>query len=574
MENWREDTQPERPEGASAFGKDAEDEDLRETRVLPLSEKPADADVRDAGPGSLEDRWARLGVFPGGNDRTQVLPDPAHRAEPPARPGPRTGDTRGPAAPGRTAPSGGLPDGPWNAGRSAAPGRPDAPWNAERSAAPGRTTPSDSPADGPRNAGRPAASRRTTPSESPADGPWDAERTTALRVPRRPGGAPGAEPADPSSRPGGARPSGDRGATGSPPAARRPSSGTGTAGSPPAARRPSSEARTAVFPAASGRSPSAPGAVEAPTEFLRPSSDSGAPTEFLRPSPDSGTPTEFLRPSSGSGPPTASRAPVRDPWQEEAGDSAAATHDPHEVTVQLDSVQIGEGLELRRAPGRAGGGVQDAAGGPVFVDESGRRSRLYRRIGLAVGLACAGYAVVMVATLLSGNSDAPWMPVPGQEDKPAGQVETTPQPTETDTTPGSGTGLLPSGTPTTGTPTLPAPDATAPATGGGTGTGNQPDATDPTPTVTEQDTTDPGTGGDGDVTSTPPDDTVSTAPADPPVSEEPDPVTTAPTGGGEAGGTDNLAGAPADQPVVAADGSGAQPDPSTTPAAQSPENVV
>ncbi|OSP25180.1 hypothetical protein B7767_42990, partial [Streptomyces sp. 13-12-16] len=239
------------------------------------------------------------------------------------------------------------------------------------------------------------------------------------------GGAPGTEPAAPSSRPGGARPSGDRGAT----------------GSPPAARRPSSDARTAVFPAVSGRSPSAPGAADAPTDFLRPSSDSGAPTDFLRPSSDSGAPT-------------ASRAPVRDPWQEEAGGSAEATHDPHEVTVQLDSVQIGEGLELRRAPSHRAGGVQDTAG-PVFVDESGRRSRLYRRIGLAVGLACAGYAVVMVATLLSGNSDAPWMPVPGQEDKPAGQVETTPQPTETDATPGSGTGLLPSGTPTTGTPTLP-----------------------------------------------------------------------------------------------------------------------
>ncbi|OKK12778.1 hypothetical protein AMK33_05255 [Streptomyces sp. CB02400] len=282
-----------------------------------------------------------------------------------------------------------------------------------------------------------------------------------------------------------------------------------------------------------------------------------------------------MRPSSGPGAPTAPRTPVRDPWQEEAGDSAAATHDPHEVTVQLDSVQIGEGLELRRTPGHArhAGGGQDAAGGPVFVDESGRRSRLYRRIGLVVGLACAGYAVVMVATLLSGNSDAPWMPVPGQENKPAGQVETTPQPTETDTTPGSGTSLAPGGTPTTGAPTLPAPDATAPATGGGTGTGNQPDATDPTPTATEQNTTDPATGGDDDATSTPPDDTVSTPPADQPVSETPDPVTTAPTGGGEAG-TDDLAGAPADQPVVADDGSAAQPDPSTTPAAQSPENVV
>ncbi|MFD7689374.1 hypothetical protein [Streptomyces sp. NPDC059781] len=562
MDEWREDAQPERSEGASAIEKNAEDEDLRETRVLPLGEKPADTDVRDAGHGPLEDRWARLGVFPGGNDKTQVLPDTAHRAEPPARPGPRADGTRGPAAPGRTTPSGGRPDASWNAGRPAAPtpDRPDAPWSAGRPAAPGRTTPSESPADGPRNAGRPAAPHRTTPSESRPDAPWDSERTTALRVPRQSGGAPGTKPADPFSRQGGARSSGDRGATGSPSASRRPSSAPGAAGFPPASGHPSS----------------APGAAGAPTEFLRPSSDSGAPTEFLRPSSDSGAPTEFLRPSSNPGAPTASRAPVRDPWQEEAGDSAAATHDPHEVTVQLDSVQIGEGLELRRAPGRArhAGGGQDAAAGPVFVDESGRRSRLYRRIGLAVGLACAGYAVVMVATLLSGNSDAPWMPVPGQEDKPAGQVETTPQPTGTDATPGSDTGLAPGGTPTTGTPTLPAPDTTAPTTGGGTGTGNQPDATDPTPPATERNSTNPAAGGDDDTTSTPSDDTVSTPPADQPVSETPDPVTTAPTGGGEAGGTDNLAGAPADQPVVADDGSAAQPDPSTTPAAQSPENVV
>ncbi|BFO22016.1 hypothetical protein SHKM778_84040 [Streptomyces sp. KM77-8] len=54
----------------------------------------------------------------------------------------------------------------------------------------------------------------------------------------------------------------------------------------------------------------------------------------------------------------------------------------------------------------------------MFVDESGRRSRLYRRIGMAVGLACAGYAVVMVATLLSGNSDAPGCPYRARRTSP------------------------------------------------------------------------------------------------------------------------------------------------------------
>ncbi|MEZ3178376.1 hypothetical protein KYY02_06555 [Streptomyces pimonensis] len=482
MEKWREDAQPGRPEGASAFRRNAEDEDLRETGVLPLGEKPAGpgAEARGAGfgAGSLGDRRTRLGVSPG-DDRTQVLPDAAHRAGPPARPGPGDGGTRAPAAPGRTAPSG-----------------------------------------------------------SPADGPWDTERTTALRIPRQPGGAPGARTAGAPSRTGGARPSDDLGA----------------AGPAPAHGYPSSESGTAVLPSVPGGSPSGPGTAVLPPVSAGPPSGPGAPAAFLRP-------------SSGPDAPTTSRVPVRDPWREEADGSAAAAHDPHEVTVQLDSVQIGEGLELRRAPGRAAR-AQDAAG-PVFVDESGRRVRLYRRIGLAVGVACAGYAVVMVATLLSGNSDAPWMPVPGQEDKPAGQVETTPQPEETGAAPGSGTSPAPDDTPTTGAPTLPAPGATAPAAGGGAGTADQPEAADPTPAATGRNTTEPA----AEATTTPPDDTVSTAPAVPPVSEEPDPATTAPTGG-EAGGPDDLAGAPADQPVVAADGSAAQQEPSTTPAAPSPENVL
>ncbi|MDT0396940.1 MULTISPECIES: hypothetical protein [Streptomyces] len=497
MRNWPEDAQPDRPEGAGAFGEDAEDENLRETRVLPLNEKP----VRPGtGPDSLEDRWARLGVFPGGTDRTQVLPDATtHRAEP--------------------------------------------------------------------SSGGPA-----TPSRDARESPWDAERTTALRVPRDPGGTPGERPTGPTPRQGGPRPPYDSGRPGAPTAPRRPSSGVGRpASGSPASGSPSasSEAETSVFQPATGRRPSgAPGGLGRPASGgPRPASADPA-TAVLPVTAGTGTdaPTELLKP--------ASRATVRDPWQEDAGDSGAVTHDPHEVTVQLDSVQIGEGLELRRAaPGRAGGG-QEAAAGPVFVDESGRRSRLYRRIGMAVGLACAGYAVVMVATLLSGNSDAPWMPVPGQEDKPAGQVETTPEPAETDIPPGAGADETPGSTPTTGAPTATAPGATAPATGGGAGsTADQPGSVDPSsPTATRRnDTGKPATGGGDDTTSTPSGDTVSTAPASPPVSEEPDPVTTAPT----ADGSDpRVAGAPAGQPVVVSDGSATPPATSTTPAAPSPENVV
>ncbi len=540
VRNWPEDAQPDRPEGVGASGENTEDEDPRETRVLPLNEKP----VRPGtGPDSLEDRWARLGVFPGGTDRTQVLPDATtHRAEPPS--------------------------------------------------------------------GGPA-----TPSRDARESPWDAERTTALRVPRDPGGTPGDRPTGPAPRQGGPRPPYDSGRPGAPTAPRRPSSGVGRpAPGSPANGSPSasSEAETSVFPPVTGRPPSGAAtglgrsasgpangpSSEAETSVFQPATGrrpSGAPGGLGRPvaggpRPASADPATAVFPpatgtgapgspaTAGTGAPTglpkpASRATVRDPWQEDAGDSGAATHDPHEVTVQLDSVQIGEGLELRRAaPGRAGGG-QEAAAGPVFVDESGRRSRLYRRIGMAVGLACAGYAVVMVATLLSGNSDAPWMPVPGQEDKPASQVETTPEPAETDTPPSAGADETPGSTPTTGAPTATAPGATAPATGGGAGsTADRPGSVDPSPTATRRnDTGKPATGGGGDTTSTPSGDTVSTAPASPPVSEEPDPVTTAPT----ADGSDpRVAGAPAGQPVVVSDGSAAPPATSTTPAAPSPENVV
>ncbi|WP_189943184.1 hypothetical protein [Streptomyces aurantiogriseus] len=105
-------------------------------------------------------------------------------------------------------------------------------------------------------------------------------------------------------------------------------------------------------------------------------------------------------------------------------------HDPAEVTVQLDSPH--------GVPGARGDG-QEASDAPVFVDESGRRSRTFRRIGIAVALACGAYAVVIVATLLSGSAGAPWLPVPGQnDDKPAEQVDTTRPPSSpaTPTQPG------------------------------------------------------------------------------------------------------------------------------------------
>ncbi|MGW5093614.1 hypothetical protein ACWEQ1_00330 [Streptomyces nodosus] len=131
--------------------------------------------------------------------------------------------------------------------------------------------------------------------------------------------------------------------------------------------------------------------------------------------------------------------PPRDPWDSVGG--TEHDHDPHEVTVQLERIPRQPGMTARR-PGPGGPGEREGADGPVFVDESGRRSRRFRRIGMAVGLACAVYAVVIVATLLSGNSDAAWLPVPGQDDAPASKVDTSPLPEES-VPPSEETGVAP-----------------------------------------------------------------------------------------------------------------------------------
>ncbi|MBZ9641238.1 hypothetical protein K8369_17960, partial [Streptomyces sp. PSKA30] len=174
---------------------------------------------------------------------------------------------------------------------------------------------------------------------------------------------------------------------------------------------------------------------------------------------------------------------LRDPWAEpeESGQpggraggaagrqaeiSRAPTHDPHEVTVQLDAVGLHLGQLVPGQPGPARpGGAQDASDGPVFVDESGRRSRTFRRIGMAVGLACAIYAVVIVATLLSGSSNAPWLPVPDQNGKPAGKVDSPPLPAQSAQPSASGV-ETPSSTPTAGPDTTPVPGVATTTTPG------------------------------------------------------------------------------------------------------------
>ncbi|GAA1352918.1 hypothetical protein [Streptomyces beijiangensis] len=93
------------------------------------------------------------------------------------------------------------------------------------------------------------------------------------------------------------------------------------------------------------------------------------------------------------------------------------------MTVQRD----GLGREAAEAPaedpadkvtaGGAGAVVGESPDGrPVFVDASGRRGRKIRRLGWLAGVVCACYAVMLVVTVLGGNSSAPWLLIPGPSD--------------------------------------------------------------------------------------------------------------------------------------------------------------
>ncbi|MER5910755.1 hypothetical protein ABT124_09685 [Streptomyces sp. NPDC001982] len=284
-------------------------------------------------------------------------------------------------------------------------------------------------------------------------------------------------------------------------------------------------------------------------------------------------PTAVLSASGTAGP----SGSLRDPW----GDSLAATvpggdatHDPHEVTIQLDAVQLGD-TRLRPATGSPVGGGQDGSDGPVFVDASGRRSRRFRRLGMLVGVACAVYAVVIVATLMSGSSDAPWLPVPGQNvDKPAGQVDTPPLPAESVQPSGSGSaspGVSP--TASDGAPPSPGVGGTTPGTGSSSGKPGT--AGDPEPTATK---TAPGTtGGGGTSTKPKPPSSDPSTPASPdpspPVDTDPSPDPSESSATGDAGavrGNGSLAHGPS-TPMPIAEEPGA---PASSATYLSPEHTL
>jgi hypothetical protein len=215
-------------------------------------------------------------------------------------------------------------------------------------------------------------------------------------------------------------------------------------------------------------------------------------------------------------------------WREDA--LPEHTHDPNEVTVQIDGVG-------RQLADLAAESEQDAPDGPVFVDETGRRIRRYRRIGVLVGMACAVYAVIIVSTLLSGNSNAPWLPIDQKDEKPASKVDTPDRPADP---------LDPSASPgSTPSPGASESGSTAPATGdddakdpskkddGKVKPGESPD---PDPTGGGKPDPDPTGGGDPDPTDDPTKPDPDPDPTDDPTTPDPDPTTETPGGGGGGGG--------------------------------------
>ncbi|MEU6814771.1 hypothetical protein [Streptomyces sp. NPDC046860] len=222
----------------------------------------------------------------------------------------------------------------------------------------------------------------------------------------------------------------------------------------------------------------------AAAEILRggPAALSATDATALLPRPGTPRAAADFRPSGGGSEiERTALLPVRpDAVPPDAAPAGRAAHDPHEVTVQLDSVQA----DGATAADRAGGA--EAADAPVFVDESGRRSRTFRRLGLLVAGLCAGYAAVIGVTLLSGSSDAPWLPMPQKEDEPASRVDTSPAPTASAPAATGGKGRGRTGTGPAAPGTAPATVAAVPVPGrqspaaGGTTAARPPAAASPT----------------------------------------------------------------------------------------------
>ncbi|WP_434590313.1 hypothetical protein [Streptomyces sp. A5-4] len=162
------------------------------------------------------------------------------------------------------------------------------------------------------------------------------------------------------------------------------------------------------------------------------------------------------------------------------------------MTVQLDG--LGRMAADPQVDPTTVSGAQEGSDGPVFVDESGRRSRKFRRVGWVLATVCACYAITLVAALMGGTSKAPWLPIPGlaDEKQKADTAEVAPvpdvDPLPSGATPGATTGVSPAGP--AGTDPLPPPGkgaSSAPAASrpgaAASGTTGPPDRNAPPPAV-------------------------------------------------------------------------------------------
>lgn len=98
----------------------------------------------------------------------------------------------------------------------------------------------------------------------------------------------------------------------------------------------------------------------------------------------------------------------------------------------------------------------------MFVDNSGRRSKLLRRIGLLLGVLCVGYAVVLGLAFMGIGTSSPTslLPFGGGNGGPQNSGPGGAQPQGGVGTPPA----KPSGTPPTGTATGEPPSSTPTAT--------------------------------------------------------------------------------------------------------------
>ena len=59
----------------------------------------------------------------------------------------------------------------------------------------------------------------------------------------------------------------------------------------------------------------------------------------------------------------------------------------------------------------------EAEGRAVFVDSSGGRRRVLRRIGVGLGVVALGYGAMLGLSVVGGNATAPSVLIPGQDDE-------------------------------------------------------------------------------------------------------------------------------------------------------------